>query len=81
MGKIFDIFWMALMYYHINAWLKTGGMLPKYASWCGLEVYRSVSDCVKLFLLKMVKNIESVCMEDQAIYIPLISFIWVKVRC
>ncbi len=53
------------MHYLINAWLEKGGMLSNYDSWCGLEFYQSGSDCGKLMLVEMGKNLESICMEDQ----------------
>ncbi len=30
MGKISETFWKASTHFLINAWLKTGGMLPNY---------------------------------------------------
>ncbi len=52
------------MHYLINDSLEKGDMLLNYASWCGLEAYlRGLT--VTLFLVKMGKNLESICIEDQ----------------
>ncbi len=53
------------MHYLINAWLEKGGIFLNYAPWYGLTVYQRGSDGVKLYMVKMGKDIDSICMEGQ----------------
>ncbi len=62
MGKIFEKRLEGLNT-HIHVWRKVVCYL--IMPWCGLETHRiGVTD--KLFLVKMGKNLESICMEGQS---------------